>query len=915
MYVPTIPRVLVLPIVTASLAAAVGCSCLTPEESASLESAGRNYTLGNYSDALGTYTRLAHGLETRGCSEAHLARLREAACLIRLGRHEEAARALERVPLRELEPELQREFWFADATNSLALGRDTEPVFESDEAEKRRRKADATALYRKARRSFELVLETKPDDYEALLGRGLASLRLGILNSDDQFLQMATDTLRLCKSQRDDDKRATFSLGLAILHGPGRGQLTRNAADLMLDALRSDIEGNFDYHEAYFDLLVFLHPFATPPELARGFAQRSDLLPTAGSLVDHLEEYAVRGRVTEGASNQERLQQIRNWLAVHRQWAADERDAKQRVVLANDTIRQGGRPVVDKYTAAMEIVEGVKAPFRSEQAYVDCRGDVQRGYVEVLMRFSDLLTSIRELDSAQRFVQTAMKRAERPWIADPSPVIIAASTLDSRIEAYRGFDRMTTQCRELIAKDEPEDARRKFDIYELRIKGTPEQVFVDERIAEFRKEIERSGEVAKISEFFDAGARERAADPKTALEKLLEAEKLALEANLPAWKEMVQRSLAELYFETGRYQESLETLRRLQQSSTLRKPSDALLQAQCYLRTGEIEGVCTLLGEISDTSFFNDRDKAFAGTSFLAFAKRATKEPERRERLARAREFLEAAAPRDSAVIEARKTCYRELWQSLTSAGGDPRALENVLESLVLLDPDDRDAHKALAFQLFEKGSSRAVSGDESDASYRRAYDLLAALDRSGELALTAAEKKTYDRLLACYADFMPLARGNRWVYRTTSGKDLVVSVTAETDGGHFEVEIATGASRRREVWQESRTILKRFDTERMVASEIPIRLLEPTRLPTWSSPILKTTYDARVVATGAVCETPAGTFENCLKIELTDRGAGAKSVYWFAPGVGEVKMESDGASYALVSSAVERAAAAGVST
>jgi len=685
MYVPTIPRVLVLPIVTASLAAAVGCSCLTPEESASLESAGRNYTLGNYSDALGTYTRLAHGLETRGCSEAHLARLREAACLIRLGRHEEAARALERVPLRELEPELQREFWFADATNSLALGRDTEPVFESDEAEKRRRKADATALYRKARRSFELVLETKPDDYEALLGRGLASLRLGILNSDDQFLQMATDTLRLCKSQRDDDKRATFSLGLAILHGPGRGQLTRNAADLMLDALRSDIEGNFDYHEAYFDLLVFLHPFATPPELARGFAQRSDLLPTAGSLVDHLEEYAVRGRVTEGASNQERLQQIRNWLAVHRQWAADERDAKQRVVLANDTIRQGGRPVVDKYTAAMEIVEGVKAPFRSEQAYVDCRGDVQRGYVEVLMRFSDLLTSIRELDSAQRFVQTAMKRAERPWIADPSPVIIAASTLDSRIEAYRGFDRMTTQCRELIAKDEPEDARRKFDIYELRIKGTPEQVFVDERIAEFRKEIERSGEVAKISEFFDAGARERAADPKTALEKLLEAEKLALEANLPAWKEMVQRSLAELYFETGRYQESLETLRRLQQSSTLRKPSDALLQAQCYLRTGEIEGVCTLLGEISDTSFFNDRDKAFAGTSFLAFAKRATKEPERRERLARAREFLEAAAPRDSAVIEARKTCYRELWQSLTSAGGDPRALENVLESLVLL--------------------------------------------------------------------------------------------------------------------------------------------------------------------------------------------------------------------------------------
>ena len=64
----------------------------------------------------------------------------------------------------------------------------------------------------------------------------------------------------------------------------------------------------------------------------------------------------------------------------------------------------------------------------------------------------------------------------------------------------------------------------------------------------------------------------------------------------------------------------------------------------------------------------------------------------------------------------------------------------------------------------------------------------------------------------------------------------------------------------------------------------------------------------AEIIASGVTCETPAGRFTRCITVRLTNRTTGVEFYHYFAPGVGEVRMESENIHYELTEFRLEPA-------
>ena len=359
-----------------------------------------------------------------------------------------------------------------------------------------------------------------------------------------------------------------------------------------------------------------------------------------------------------------------------------------------------------------------------------------------------------------------------------------------------------------------------------------------------------------------------------------------------------RRAKAVEAYQAENYEGCLEVLARIEPAT----PRDALMKASCYYETGIYEAACELLSgsPLDDTSFFESQDYAMAANAFLKFARSSRRSTDRIARYRRAIELFASAEIPGGAIHDQLTECYGNVYQALrNSALQDPLEIEAVLERVLALEPRDITARRELAFVLYENGR-RARSSIARERAYRRTYDLLVKLEREGELRLPLHRAKIYRRLIACYGDFLPLAPGNRWVYTVRNGRTRVVRVKSSTPTGHYDVDVDTGMTVKSEVWRKTRDLFSRFDADRLTVRSFPIRLLEPNRRTRWSYPVGEVSFEAEIIASGVTCETPAGRFTRCITVRLTNRTTGAEFYHYFAPGVGEVRMESENIYYEL---------------
>ena len=209
-----------------------------------------------------------------------------------------------------------------------------------------------------------------------------------------------------------------------------------------------------------------------------------------------------------------------------------------------------------------------------------------------------------------------------------------------------------------------------------------------------------------------------------------------------------------------------------------------------------------------------------------------------------------------------------------------------------LIEADLTQAEKVGWRDLFLNLGRIHLQEKHPDLSYKALSDFIRL---GGELPLDMAD--AYGRLVATYADFMPLDRIEYWSY---SGRGLDSSyslrIKAET-GGEYRVEKKEGTTQYEETWSRRGIFLTKQAGERI--EKLPINLNPSQETP----PSISYTSQGQeckseLVGFQEAVELRGGRqFTDCLKIRIRRRGEGSKGgiteeIVYLAPGVGEVKRE-----------------------
>jgi len=142
----------------------------------------------------------------------------------------------------------------------------------------------------------------------------------------------------------------------------------------------------------------------------------------------------------------------------------------------------------------------------------------------------------------------------------------------------------------------------------------------------------------------------------------------------------------------------------------------------------------------------------------------------------------------------------------------------------------------------------------------------------------------------AAVADYFPLAIGNEWVYREESpalpperrGQARTVRIVERTRDGYFK------DSERGELKAEGDCLRDR--SRRLLCGPIAAGT-------TWASVVsVSSTERYEIAAVGEAVATPAGRFDNCVKVRAHNRAAATTDLVneiTYAPGVGPVRIET----------------------
>lgn len=164
--------------------------------------------------------------------------------------------------------------------------------------------------------------------------------------------------------------------------------------------------------------------------------------------------------------------------------------------------------------------------------------------------------------------------------------------------------------------------------------------------------------------------------------------------------------------------------------------------------------------------------------------------------------------------------------------------------------------------------------------------------------------------------DYFPLSQGSTWSYQGAGNE--FASFTREvifSSANQAQIKESNGGTVSASIYEFSENALKRvyFQGE----SYQPVNLLTKGFKSNDSTVILKeplqpgkewTTGSGqrRIAQNDAQVQTPAGTFSNCIKIEISEKNSSALTYEYYAKGVGLVKREFvDGG--AIISSTLEK--------
>jgi tetratricopeptide (TPR) repeat protein len=861
--------------------------------------ADRNFAVGNYVDSLKGYAQVAPQLETAEAEEARRARLGEAVSLYFTGRLEEASSLLSKLAdlpeFKEMDPASRRSAYFYRGQAELELGRLSEPslVLPSplnlhDIKARERQASDHFCL---AQHSFTQVLkEVDSSDFEARLGKGECLLRIGMLSESVTYLREARDILTRCGNEKPGHKSALFLRGQSVQEDLGGDQLHPRAASDMLVGLKLDKESNHDMHVAYRDVLVFVRKYKKPPTLVKwvpDVATRSSVK----SLIDHLDSYLREGHRLDDPWGKDLDAHIQTYLTEFHSWDRDKKGLRENIAIAERIIRRTDQEFIylDAFREAMRLLDGVAEDFHSEVDYIEARKEIQAGYVLALLESVDRLKEIDEWALAERHNQEALDHVDRRFVDEVSTLLKRGQTNINDLKARMEWHGLTKHVRDLIRGGELKLAHTEYRLRRSKLKKDSEMVIGKEAINGFESELEKDQALKNVMDLLGSGASEFQSKPREALKKFTEARKLAEQHEIFFWQQEIAREIAKLHYQLGEFQICLQELSHLEEST----PYDQLLTAKCYYPLGEFGKAAQYFGGIEDPDILKSgADQTMAG---LVFLKIDSSQPRR------ARSFLERAVKVDPESGEAReglKECYRQL-VNIARDDGDRWLLGILLQKLTTLDPDDYNARQLLGIQLFED----AIDNKDPETC-ALAFKHLEAASRGGVRPRNDADRKRMGQLLACYATFLPLSERNSWTYRTSTGNTRVVRVVKRLGDERFSVQISEGGNTFDEVWTDAHRIVKRYNPEAGISEEFPISLRWPTNMPVWQYNVKATDYEAKVVGTGVECVAAGKTHRNCLQIQVSSR-SGMRN-YFFAPGIGEVKMEGPGLSYELVETNVD---------
>jgi len=157
----------------------------------------------------------------------------------------------------------------------------------------------------------------------------------------------------------------------------------------------------------------------------------------------------------------------------------------------------------------------------------------------------------------------------------------------------------------------------------------------------------------------------------------------------------------------------------------------------------------------------------------------------------------------------------------------------------------------------------------------------------------------TYGRLVATYADFMPLEKIRYWNYVSTA-RDYNYTLFVKDDaGGKYTVERREAGAASEEVWSRQGVFLSKQVGDVLVKLPINLKLAEEA-LPFLQYVSQGQECTSEIVAIQQTVELPGGrTYTDCLKVRLRrtqrtrdDRINSTKHIFFLAPYVGEVKQE-----------------------
>jgi hypothetical protein len=720
--------------------------------------------------------------------------------------------------------------------------------------------ADARALLRQARTYFYDALELDAERYGAMLGQGLALYETSRLLDTKTHLARALELFGRCAAQRPDDPVLLFAQARAMQRVLGPG--TPEALALLAKACR--VDAGLRVRAAYAELMQELAPYPNPRVLAERVPERE-----RRAILDTYRELLEKAAALPAARG-EFWDSVRAHLAAYRAWGAKEaafaaalKDAR-RTLLASDFSPLGAAEEALRRLDEAAAAAAGDAALASGAEYAAARAEIVESLLAALKAKLEQTLELENLGAAETLFAKAFARIADEKLADQVGWARQFQDLRERRACRKDFMAARADLRTTFADKPAEDIRAAVKALGEKFRACT----IERDIAELREEL-----LAAQSATFQRALAE-ASRAEAANDGVRERDALAQALALAAQKEFAHREgeillrIAKSYARADLWPQAREHLERIE--SARRPPEAWLLLGAALAQEGRDDDALRILArkDLADDLAADARIACAAG---LVFA--------RKDQPSRAVPLLAAALERTDADLPlARDKALGALCGALAALlrGATPPAPREV----------------ALAQELVDSRRGDAALGAALGAHFMAAkrWDKALAYVKDPSPALLA-------RLKACAADFAPLREGGRWEYLQGDGARVTVTCERDLGNGRFAVRFQVGSARTDWQWEkrEGGAVLCRFFGASFERCHVlPIALTEAAEnapLPARSYEINGKPWTARVAEVGALVATPAGEFKDCLRVDVLAPGDAQPVQYFFAPGVGEVKV------------------------